>query len=112
MFCEIGCMREQQHGLGTSSSSIWRPLGQPDIEYAPNYEKYVARTKQRLSNKNLEQSLPPGFPIEPKSDLVWEGASLEARYNWTYELSEKDLEEIEDALQHFKSRLRVYEKTI
>ncbi|KAL1988656.1 hypothetical protein VTN96DRAFT_8356 [Rasamsonia emersonii] len=76
---------------------------QPDIEYAPNVEKWRARTQRRLQTETLTKELPPGFPKKLVSDLVWEGDEIKGRYNWIYELNEAELNEIENALEHFKS---------
>ncbi|KAF2761605.1 Clavaminate synthase-like protein [Pseudovirgaria hyperparasitica] len=82
------------------------PAGQPDIGYAPDQDKYLARVQRRLQQEREEtqnKSLPPGFPRELKSDLVWDGKDLETKYDWTYELNDQEVEEIEAALRHFKS---------
>lgn len=79
------------------------PVGQPDIGYTPNYDKYLARVQRRLATENLDKSLPPGFPQKLHSDLVWDNGDIASRYNWTYVLTTEDLEEIERGLQHFKS---------
>ncbi|KAK0733122.1 hypothetical protein B0T26DRAFT_633929 [Lasiosphaeria miniovina] len=78
------------------------PPGQPDIGYAPNYGKFLARGERRHKTENLAKTLPPGFPQELKSDLVWDGNELAKTYDWNYRLSEEDVEEIEAALKHFK----------
>lgn len=76
---------------------------QPDIEYQPDFKKYQARTKARLHTEPLDQSsLPPGFPQRLESDLVWEGESLANQYDWTYVLTEAEIEELEEALTYFK----------
>lgn len=79
------------------------PVGQPDITYTPDYEKYLARVQNRLATERLEKSLPSGFPQKLESDLVWDCSDIAARFDWTYELTTSDLEEIKKALQHFKS---------
>ncbi|KZM25446.1 uncharacterized protein EKO05_0008126 [Ascochyta rabiei] len=76
---------------------------QPDIGYKPDYDKYLARVQKRLKNEALDKTLPPGFPTELKSDLVWDNTDIADRFNWTYKLTSSDLDEIEGALQHFKS---------
>ncbi|OXV07434.1 hypothetical protein Egran_04802, partial [Elaphomyces granulatus] len=76
---------------------------QPDIQYVPNAEKWKARTQQRLETEKLSRELPPGFPTKLISDLVWEGDQLKDAYDWTYELNEDELNEIEHALVHFQS---------
>lgn len=75
---------------------------QPDIQYAPNLEKYQARTKLRLQSQDLPTTLPDGFPSQLTGDLVWEGETLKDKYNWTYELNSAEVQEIEDGLAHFK----------
>lgn len=78
------------------------PPGQPDISYAPDYGKYQARAARRVQSGNLPTSLPEGFPEQLKGDLVWEGNSLAATYDWTYVLNENQLAEIDQAVKHFK----------
>ncbi len=78
------------------------PPGQPDIEYTPNHAKYLERAKRRRETEHLGKSLPTGFPQELQSKLVWDGNDLVEAYDWTYHLSEEDLDEIEYALRHFK----------
>ncbi|KAM7191607.1 hypothetical protein V8F20_009214 [Naviculisporaceae sp. PSN 640] len=78
------------------------PIGQPDIGYTPNHEKYLARAKFRRESEHLATSLPPGFPSRLDSKLVWDGNTLAEEYDWNYHLSPGDLQEIDSALQHFK----------
>ncbi|KAF4955702.1 hypothetical protein FGADI_4395 [Fusarium gaditjirri] len=86
----------------TTTVTAAPPPGQPDIAYAPNYENYQARTTKRLKEGNLPTSVPDGFPKQLTGDLVWEGDSVGQTYDWTYKLSEEQLREIDQALQHFK----------
>ena len=81
------------------------PVGQPDIDYAPNLDKYVARTKRRTNTEKLDKGLPSGFPSRLESDLVWDGSDIAEKYDWVYELTTEDVEEIEKALVHFKCEL-------
>ncbi|KAJ9246442.1 hypothetical protein DTO207G8_8942 [Paecilomyces variotii] len=76
---------------------------QPDIQYAPDFDKWRARTEHRLRTETLLKELPAGFPKKLVSDLVWEGSDIQDRYDWTYVLTEADLEEIQTALTHFRS---------
>lgn len=76
---------------------------QPDIGYTPDHDKYLARVQRHLKGDNLSKTLPPGFPPELKSDLVWDNADIADRFNWKYELTTTDLGEIEKALKHFQS---------
>jgi len=78
------------------------PAGQPDIDYAPDLDKYLARVARRKATEELTSQLPDGFPQELKSDLVWDGSYIADKYNFVYELNAEELQEIEDALKHFK----------
>lgn len=77
---------------------------QPDIQYAPDFDKWRARTESRLQNEKLRTDLPPGFPEKLESDFVWDGDTLPGKYDWVYELNESELDEIERALSHFKCK--------
>lgn len=80
-------------------------LKQPDIEYHPDEAKYRARTAQRFAkNPDLANvSLPDGFPKEVKGPIVWEGKDWTSEEQWVYNLNDAELEEISNALTHFKS---------
>lgn len=86
----------------TTTVTAAPPPGQPDIAYAPNYENYQARAAKRLKEGNLPTSVPEGFPKQLTGDLVWEGDSVGQSYEWTYRLSKEQLDEIDQALQHFR----------
>ncbi|RDW76888.1 TauD/TfdA family dioxygenase [Aspergillus mulundensis] len=77
------------------------PVGQPDIQYLPDPIKYAARTERRQKEK-LQTTLPEGFPRELQSDLAWDGKTVGEVYDWNYHLTQDDLEEVDQALQHFK----------
>jgi hypothetical protein len=81
------------------------PPGQPDIRYAPDYSKFIERSKRRKAGKKLQRTLPEGFPDELHSDLNWDGESIGNKFNWTHELSVEEVEEIGTALNHFKCML-------
>jgi hypothetical protein len=83
-------------------ASVSPPVGQPDITYTPDFDKYQVRTKKRLTTEKLAQSLPDGFPSKLESDFVWEGETVNKSYDWVYELGAKDVAELEAALEHFK----------
>lgn len=78
------------------------PPGQPDIAYAPDYQKWQARAAWRLASEDLPKTVPEGFPNQLSGDLVWEGDKLAETYDWTYVLSEDQLAEIDRAKKHFK----------
>ncbi|KAI5358282.1 putative TauD/TfdA-like domain, taurine dioxygenase TauD-like superfamily [Septoria linicola] len=79
------------------------PAGQPDIDYAPDLDKYLARVARRRESEQLKSELPEGYPTELKSDLVWDGSTIAKEYDFVYELNAEELEEIEEALVHFQS---------
>ncbi|KAF5673940.1 putative family oxidoreductase [Fusarium denticulatum] len=66
------------------------------------YQSLATRTAKRLKEGNLPTLVPDGFPKQLNGDLVWEGDSVGQSYDWTYKLSEDQLGEIDQALQHFK----------
>lgn len=80
------------------------PPGQPDIAYAPDFEKYQARVDRRQKTEKLSKQLPPGFPAELKGELVWDGRTLAESYNWTYTLDADQLAEVDSAVTHFKCK--------
>ncbi len=80
------------------------PPGQPDSSYAPDHDKYLARSKRRRETEQLTKTLPPSFPQELQSNLVWDGNNLAETYEWDYRLTKGDLDEIESALRHFQGQ--------
>lgn len=87
-------------------------LRQPDIAYAPDFNQYQARSKKRQTVENLPTTLPPGFPEKLDSSLVWEGKDVEQREDWIVKLGDNQLDEIDQALRHFKCRSTTYAKDI
>ena len=80
-----------------------KDLRQPDIYYTPDLDKYQARQKARLQIEAVKHaSLPPAFPQRLISDLAWEGDRLADTYDWTYVLNGNEVQELEDALVHFR----------
>ncbi|KAL1612590.1 hypothetical protein SLS60_000819 [Paraconiothyrium brasiliense] len=80
-----------------------RHLGQPDIDYAPNYEKWQARAARRLAAGGLETKVPNGFPEKMEGKLVWDGKTLAGAYDWTYVLKDEQLAEIDEAVAYFQA---------
>lgn len=78
------------------------PPGQPDIGYTPDHDKYLDRARRRQETERLTKTLPPGFPPHLQSKLVWDGNELAETYDWNYNLTKENLEEIESALRHFQ----------
>jgi hypothetical protein len=85
--------------MGTADITSAR---QPDISYTPDLDNYLARVKRRLESETLSKDLPMGFPVKLKSDLVWDKNNIAPRFDWIYQLTVADLEDIEAGLQHFK----------
>lgn len=85
---------------------------QPDIQYHPDYEKYVDRTKRRLESETLSKSLPPGLPEQLSSPFVWDGQDIQGRDDWVVVLSDSDVEEIDQALKHFKGNTHTHTKPL
>jgi hypothetical protein len=88
---------------------------QPDIQYAPDFTKYEARSRRRQQAEALRsQALPTGFIPRLSSELVWDGKSLD-NYDWNFVLTQEDIEELEHALAHFKCEnfvdLNAYRRT-
>ena len=79
---------------------------QPDIEYHPDETKFRARTARRLAEDPSLPStaLPTGYPQKVKGPIVWEGKDWQSEDQWVYNLTPSELQEIDDALVHFKGR--------
>jgi hypothetical protein len=86
----------------STTITLTQPIKQPDIQYTPDVQKWRARTQRRLGAETVPNNLPDGFPRRLISDLVWEGSQIEGSYDWTYELNETEVEEIEKGLEYFK----------
>ncbi|KAI9151661.1 Taurine hydroxylase-like protein SAT17 [Paramyrothecium foliicola] len=89
--------------LSAQIPSVRGPSGQPDIGYAPDFQKYQVRSARRVQAEKLASEVPEGFPKELKGDPVWEGETIGKTYDWTFVLSPEHLAEIEVALKHFQS---------
>lgn len=81
--------------------------GHPDIEYMPDYDKYLARGKRRQETEKLDKHVPKGFPSHLSSSLVWDPNTMASSYDWNYHLTVDDLDEINNALRHFKCMFSV-----
>ena len=77
-------------------------LRQPEITYHPNLDSYRVRSQHRQETEELPKTLPSGFPEQLSSPLVWEGKEVESSSDWIVELTEAQLDEIDQALDHFK----------
>lgn len=79
-----------------------QPPGQPEINYAPDYDNWRARVTRRLAEGNLPSKVPEGFPTQLTGPTVWEGATLANTYDWTYVLNVEQLAEVDRAVAHFQ----------
>ncbi|KAF3404614.1 hypothetical protein DPV78_003350 [Talaromyces pinophilus] len=75
---------------------------QPDIQYHPDYSKFLDRSKRRLERETLTKVLPPGLPQRLSSSFVWDGNEIQGRDDWVIALTDNHLEEVDRALSHFK----------
>lgn len=75
---------------------------QPDLSYHPNLDNFHSRTERLKSQQLLSSTLPHGFPQELSSPLVWGGQDFTDENEWTFSLSEVQLQEIHNALNYFK----------
>ncbi|KAE8445881.1 hypothetical protein EG329_012805 [Mollisiaceae sp. DMI_Dod_QoI] len=75
---------------------------QPDISYHPDFEKFRLRTEHLKAQRRPDVGLPAGFPARLTGPLVWEGKDFENKSPWDLVLTKPQLEEIHNALLHFK----------
>lgn len=78
---------------------------QPDIQYHPDYNKFLDRSKRRLERESLPKSLPSGLPQGLSSSFVWDGKDVQGRDDWVVELTDSHLGEVDRALSHFKGEI-------
>jgi hypothetical protein len=85
------------------TASVLTPVQrQPDISYHPDLENFHSRTERLKPLRSPNPTLPDGFPQELTSPLVWEGKAFIDEREWTFSLSETQLQEINNALIYFK----------
>lgn len=75
---------------------------QPDIGYQPDFQNYQLRVEKLKPQRPPVPSLPAGFPAQLDGGLVWEGSDFASEKDWTLSLSKGQLEEVEQALRHFR----------
>ena len=76
------------------------------IGWQPDYEAYLTREAARLRVGGLSTSLPDGFPREMRGNLVWSGTHNIEGAQYTFQLQDFQVAEVEQALKHFKGRFR------
>jgi hypothetical protein len=87
-------------------------LRQPDIAYHPNFDRYQVRSQHRQKTEKLPTTLPSGFPQQLSSPLVWEGKEVENSNDWIVELTEAQLDEIDQALDRFRCKWTYFVRDI
>ncbi|KAK4215437.1 Clavaminate synthase-like protein [Rhypophila decipiens] len=83
--------------------SITEEPTQPDIEWDPSLETYLARV-ERLAKlgETLPQTVPEGFPTVIQSARAWDGADFAGNESaYVYTLTDDDVEEVDQALAIF-----------
>ena len=78
---------------------------QPDIDYNVDKDKYLARVARNDAENpdRANVALPDGFPKQVDGAIIWEGKDWTSEDQWVYKLSVIELEEIDNALDYFKS---------
>lgn len=62
-----------------------------------------------LKHSNAQiPALPSGFPTTLKSDLAWTRADFACESSYIYELTRADIDEINEALSHFKRKYSIF----
>jgi hypothetical protein len=89
-------------GEWKSTTKVENIRNATDIEYEPNYEKYIARSASRQAAGGLSTTVPDGWPTLLKSPLAWDGSQFSDERSYVYYLSDSDKTEILSALRHFK----------
>jgi hypothetical protein len=98
------CNRYRAHELKVPATK--EVLDPARIGWQPDYETYLAREAARLRVGGLSASLPDGFPRTMKGDLVWSGIHNIETAQYTFQLQDFQVAEVEQALKHFKGRIR------
>lgn len=75
----------------------------PDIDWVPSFKNYMARVDRLSKSQHARTTtLPPGFPKKIKAHRAWVGHDFAEEKSYIYVLSETEVNEIEEALGHFK----------
>ncbi|KAH8694634.1 hypothetical protein BGZ61DRAFT_33097 [Ilyonectria robusta] len=74
-----------------------------DIDWMPNYEKYMKRTQARSELTGLATRVPKDWPQFLDSPLAWTSDSFPKQEEIVFSLTENQKEEIYSAVRHFQS---------
>ncbi|OTA89507.1 hypothetical protein M434DRAFT_106935 [Hypoxylon sp. CO27-5] len=90
-------------GLRLAESRSTRPQ-YADISYEVDEDKYHARMKARLQSGGLETEVPEDWPTKLEGPLVWDQSTFKDESEYIYYLTDKNKEEINQALAYFKDQ--------
>jgi hypothetical protein len=82
-----------------------------EIAYEPNLSSYLSRSSTRAGLAGLEKEVPKGWPQVLTGPLAWAGSDFKDESEWVCTLSDDDKEEVNRALEHFKSKIQCYHCT-
>ncbi|KAK7402615.1 hypothetical protein QQX98_011627 [Neonectria punicea] len=74
-----------------------------DIDWMPNYEKYVKRTEARSGLPNVQKAVPSDWPEALDSPLAWTSDTFDNKEDMIFTLNEQQKKEVYDAVTKFKS---------
>jgi hypothetical protein len=74
-----------------------------EIAYEPNLSSYLSRSSTRAGLAGLEKEVPKGWPQVLTGPMTWAGSDFKDESEWVCTLSDDDKEEVNRALEHFKS---------
>lgn len=75
----------------------------PDIDWVPSFKNYMARVDRLSKSQHARTTtLPSGFPTNIKAHRAWVGHDFAEKKSYIYVLSNTEVNEIEEALVHFK----------
>ena len=77
----------------------------PDIDWIPSFETYQRRVETLARRQPYrENDVPVGFPRRVDGERSWTGSGLHCEEDYVTNLSETDIDEVLQALLHFKCR--------
>ncbi|OCL15203.1 Clavaminate synthase-like protein [Glonium stellatum] len=84
------------------------PTRQPDIEWVPEYSKYLARQEKRKATENLQTHLPFGWPQKVEGPEVWDGNKFKTENGglgdatWVVHFAPSHIRDFERALAYYR----------
>ena len=86
------------------------PTRQPDIEWVPEYSKYLARQEKRRATENLQTQVPFGWPERVDGPEVWDGSKFKTENGglgdatWVVHFKPSHIRDLERALAYYRVR--------